>query len=210
MFFSITADWVSLLVVGFATLFLIGELLVNARGVFAILGLGFITIYFSSFLDLNMFFIMILIYLFGLMLIMIDGKILNDGTLAVIGLVCMLVSVGFAAPNWVAGLYAVIGLFIGAFASLGFLKVFKKRQMWTKITLFDQLSEEAGYSSLNQSYRELVGKTGKTITDMRPSGTVLIEDIEYSAVTQGKWITKDTDITVVQVDGTRILVKEVN
>ncbi|WP_066192949.1 MULTISPECIES: NfeD family protein [Gracilibacillus] len=206
--FAITADWMSLVVVGFATLFLIGELLVNAKGIFAVLGFGFITVYFSSFLDISMFFMMIVIYLFGLMLIIIDGKVLNDGTLAVIGLVCMMVSVGFAAPNWTAGLYAIIGIFVGVPASFGFLKVFKKRQMWTKITLFDQLSDDAGYSSINQSYKELVGKTGETLTDMRPSGTVRIDDKEYSAVTQGKWLTKETEVKVVQVDGTRILVKE--
>ncbi|MGN8645494.1 NfeD family protein [Gracilibacillus sp. HCP3S3_G5_1] len=206
--FTITADWMSFVIVALATLFLIGELLVNAKGIFSILGIGFITIYFASFLDPGMFFIMIIIYFFGLMLMIIDGKVLNDGTLAVIGLVCMIVSVGFAAPNWVAGLYAVIGVFIGGMSSFGFLKVFKKRQMWTKITLFDQLTEEAGYSSLNQSYKELIGRTGVTTTDMRPIGTVLIDNKEYSAITEGKWITKDTDVEVVDVDGTRILVKD--
>ncbi len=150
---------------------------------------------------------MIAIYLIGMLFIVIDGKILNDGTLAVIGLVCMVISVGMTAPNWVAGLYAVLGVFIGGAASLLFLKVFKKRKMWTKITLYDQLTDEAGYSSVNQSYKLLVGKEGKAITDMRPTGTIRIGENDYSAVTQGKWLEKDTRIVVVSVDGTRILVK---
>ncbi|MGP4042427.1 NfeD family protein [Gracilibacillus sp. D59] len=206
--FTLTADWMSFVIVALATLFLIGELLVNAKGVFSILGFGFITIYFSSFLDPGMFFVMIIIYFFGLMLMVIDGKVLNDGTLAVIGLVCMIVSVGFTAPNWVAGSYAVLGVFIGGFSSFGFLKVFKKRQMWSKITLFDQLTDEAGYSSINQSYKELVGKTGLTTTDMRPIGTVLIDEKEYSAITQGKWLKKNTEVEIADVDGTKILVKD--
>ncbi|SFL81813.1 NfeD-like C-terminal, partner-binding [Gracilibacillus orientalis] len=206
--FPITADWMSFVIVALATLFLIGELLVSTKGIFSILGLGFITIYFASFLDPGMFFVMIIIYFFGLILMIIDGKILNDGTLAVIGLVCMFVSVGFTAPNMVAGLYAVIGVFIGGISSFAFLKVFKKRQMWTKITLFDQLTEEAGYSSINQSYKELVGKRGITTTDMRPIGTVMIGDEEYSAITQGKWVAKDTEVEVMDVDGTKILVKD--
>ncbi|WP_369403368.1 nodulation protein NfeD [Gracilibacillus boraciitolerans] len=159
--FTITADWMSFVIVGFATLFLIGgELLVNAKGIFSILGIGFITIYFSSFLEPGMFFIMIIIYFVGILLMIIDGKIINDGTLAIIGLVCMIASVGFAAPNWTAGLYAVIGILLGAMASFVFLKVFKKRQMWTKMTLFDQLTDDAGYSSINQTYKELLGKQG--------------------------------------------------
>ncbi len=207
--FTITADWMSFVIVGLATLFLVGELLVNAKGIFSILGIGFITIYFSSFLEPGMFVIMIIIYFVGIMLMIIDGKIVNDGTLAVIGLVCMIASVGFAAPNWTAGLYAVIGVLIGGVMSFAFLKVFKKRQMWTKITLFDQLTDEAGYSSINQSHKELVGKTGKTTTDMRPIGTVLIDDREYSAITQGKWIERNTEIKITEVDGTRILVQEI-
>ncbi len=155
-----------------------------------------------------MFFIMIIIYFVGIMLMIIDGKIVNDGTLAIIGLVCMIASVGFAAPNWIAGSYAVIGVLIGGMVSFSFLKVFKKRQMWTKITLFDQLTDEAGYSSINQSYKELIGKVGITTTDMRPIGTIQIEGNEYSAITQGKWIEKDTEVKIAQVDGTRILVQE--
>ncbi|UOQ47436.1 nodulation protein NfeD [Gracilibacillus caseinilyticus] len=206
--FTLSADWMSFVVVGLATLFLIGELLVNAKGIFSLLGIGFISIYFASYLDPAMFFVMLVIYFVGIIFILIDGKVLNDGTLAVIGLVCMIVSVGFTAPNWISGLYAVIGVFIGGIASFGFLKVFPKRKMWTKITLFDQLTEEAGYSSMNSTHQSLVGKQGLTTTDMRPIGTILIEDTEYSAISQGKWISKQTEVEVVKVDGTKILVQE--
>ncbi|KAB8128428.1 nodulation protein NfeD [Gracilibacillus oryzae] len=208
--FSMETEWISLLVVGFATLFLIGEILVNAKGIFSLLGLGFITVYFSSLLDTGMFFIMIIIYFVGILLIVIDGKIMNDGTLAVIGAALMIISVGFASPNWLAGAYAVLGVFVGGLSSLLFLKVFKKRKMWTKITLFDQLTEEAGYSSINSSYKSLKGKKGVTVTDMRPIGTIKVEDKEYSAITQGKWLERDTEIIIESVDGTRILVKELD
>ena len=208
--FTLTADWMSMVIVGFATLFLIGEILVNARGLFALLGIGFITIYFSSFLDTGMFFIMILLYIIGILFIVVDGKLLYDGTLSVIGLAMMILSVALAAPGWVAGLYAAIGIFLGGMMSFTFLKVFKKRNMWQKITLFDKLTEEAGYSSINQEYKELVGKIGITLTDMRPIGTVRIDDKDYSALTQGKWLVKNTKVVVEQVDGTKIQVKEID
>lgn len=208
--FTLTADWMSMVIVGFATLFLIGEILVNARGLFALLGVGFITIYFSSFLDTGMFFIMILLYIIGILFIVVDGKLLNDGTLSIIGLAMMILSVALAAPSWVAGLYAAIGIFLGGMMSFTFLKVFKKRNMWQKITLFDKLTEEAGYSSINQEYKELVGKIGITLTDMRPIGTVRIDDKDYSALTQGKWLVKNTKVVVEQVDGTKIQVKEID
>ncbi|RCW65356.1 NfeD family protein [Saliterribacillus persicus] len=205
---ELTADWMSFFIVGLGTMFLIGEVLVNAKGIFSILGLSFITVYFASYLDPSMFFIMMMIYIIGLMLIIIDGKILNDGTLAVIGAIAMIISVGFSSPNWVAGLYAVLGVAIGGFSALLFLKVFKKRQMWTKIALFDQLTEDRGYSSMNQGYKNLIGKEGKTITPMRPIGTIEIDGKGYSAISEGRWMEKDKPVVVTQVDGTRILVEE--
>src|SRR5699024_5275806 len=93
------------------------------------------------------------------------------------------------APNLYAGLYAIIGLIIGAGASFIFLKIFKPRNMWGKIALKDRLTDEAGYSTVNQEHLGLVGKKGMTLTDLRPVGTIRIEEVE-------------------SVDGTIILVKE--
>ncbi|MFG6114317.1 NfeD family protein [Halobacillus sp. MO56] len=199
-------DWVSFLITFFGTLFLVGELLVNARGLFGILGLGFITVFFYSFLSPSMFILMMLIYLIGLILIIIDGKLINDGTLATIGAVCMIIAVGFSSPNWVAGLYGVIGVILGGASSLFFLKAFKRRDMWSKITLIDQLSTEAGYNTMNETYKSLLNEVGVAQTDMRPVGTVQINGKDYSAVTNGQWISRGATIIVESVDGTKILV----
>ncbi|WP_425501843.1 NfeD family protein [Paraliobacillus salinarum] len=206
MFLDIS--WISFVIVGLGTLFLVGELLVNMRGLSAILGFGFISIYFLNYLEPNMFFIMLIIYLTGILLIIIDGKLINDGTLATIGVICMVLSVGLSSPNWTAGLFAVSGVFVGGVSSLFFLKVFKKRKMWGKLALLDQLTEEKGYSTMNRSYKALVGETGNTLTDMRPVGTIRVKDTDYSAVSNGQWIEKGTPIIVKQVDGTRILVEK--
>src|SRR5690625_1051356 len=86
-----TLNWIGLIITGLGTLFLIGEILVNMRGVFAILGVGFIIVYFSAYLEPGSFILMLIIYFVGLLLIIIDGKVLNDGTLAILGLVGMLI-----------------------------------------------------------------------------------------------------------------------
>ncbi|WP_318036077.1 NfeD family protein [Halobacillus salinarum] len=200
-------DWVVLFITLLGTMFLLGELLVNMRGVFALVGLGFITVYFSSYLAPHMMIIMMLLYFLGLVMIIIDGKLLNDGTLSLIGIVLMLVAVGLSSPNWVAGLYSIIGVILGAAASLLFLKVFKHREMWSKLALMDALTSEMGYNSMKESYAALMDKQGIALTDMRPVGTIRIEDDEYSAVSNGQWIAKGDEIKVVSVDGTKILVK---
>ncbi|WP_226583068.1 NfeD family protein [Halobacillus litoralis] len=201
-------DWIALFITFLGTLFLIGELLVNMRGAFAIVGFGFITVYFSGYLAADMFVIMMLVYFLGMILMIIDGKLLNDGTLATIGGAAMVIAVGFSAPNWIAGLYSVIGVILGGAASLLFLKVFKRRKMWTQMALNDQLTSEMGYNSMKETYQELVGRQGKAETDMRPVGTVVIDGDDYSAISNGQWISQGDEIVVVSVDGTKILVKK--
>src|SRR5690625_1161100 len=178
------------------------------RGVFALLGIGFISVYFTIYQNTNSLLLMLIIYFIGLLLIIIDGMIINDGTLAILGVVSMLTSVALAADNFASGLYAVIGVLIGGGSAFTFPKVFPSRDLWSKITLRDRLTEEDGYSTMNQEYAELVGKTGKTLTDLRPIGTIEIDGQEYSAISNAQWIYKGSLVKVIKVDGTRILVSQ--
>src|SRR5690625_1801969 len=202
-------SWVAFLLTGFGTLFLIGEVLVNMRGIFGILGIGFIVIYFSAYLEPGTIILMLIIYFVGLLLIIIDGKFVNDGTLATLGLVSMLTAVALAADDFTTGLYAVIGLLLGGAGSFLFLKVFRRRNMWGKLALTDRLTAEAGYSSMNKEYQSLVGQEGITLNVLRPVGTIRINNKDYSAVSNAQWISQNTPVRVVQVDGTRILVTEI-
>lgn len=61
---------------------------------------------------------------------------------------------------------------------------------------------------MNEAYQALVGKEGETVTDLRPVGTVRIDNSEYSAISNAQFIKKGTKVEVEQVDGTRILVKQ--
>ncbi|RLL48066.1 nodulation protein NfeD [Oceanobacillus piezotolerans] len=199
--------WIGLIITSLGTLFLIGEVLVNARGVFALLGIGFMSVYFGAYVETDSFIIMLILYFIGLFLIILDGKVINDGTFATIGFVIMLIAVAIAAPDFTSGLYSVLGVLIGTGASFIFPKVFKKRQMWTKLALKDQLTSEAGYNSMNMEYGKLLNKKGRTLTDLRPVGTIRIDGKDYSAISNGQWIQKNTIVSVVQVDGTKILVE---
>lgn len=202
-------DWFALVLVGIGTMLLLGEILVNTRGIFAILGIISITSYFYFYLpDFSNFIMMFIIYFIGLLLIIIDGKLISDGTLAMLGIVAIFISVAITAPNFTAGLYAVIGVIIGTGLSFVFMKFLPRRPMWSKIALKDRLTKEEGYSSLSEEYAELLHEKGETVTDLRPVGTVLINDKEYSVVSNGQWIKKGTKVIVIEVDGTKILVKE--
>src|SRR5699024_18631 len=156
------------------------------------LGIFLITTFFyTNIPDPNMIIIMFIIYIIGLILIVIDGKVLNDGTLTVLGIGSMIASVSITAPNLTSGIYSVIGIIVGALLSLAFLKIFKTRKMWEKIALKEQITTEAGYTTLTEEYKNLISQNGINLTNMKPTGTVKINEKEYSAVSTGNLIKKD-------------------
>ncbi|TLS36295.1 NfeD family protein [Pseudalkalibacillus caeni] len=202
----LTIPAVGFLVVLLGILFLIGEILVKARGLFGLLGIAIMGAYFSYHLTEDNFFWLILLFIGGLLLIILDGKVINDGTFGAIGAVLMILSVAVPSPSFTYGMMATMGFIIGFACSFLFLKVFPKRSMWDKVTLKDRLTGELGYNSLNQEYKELLGKKGVAETPFRPIGTICIDGKQYSAITTGKWLNKGETVIVEQVDGTKILV----
>ncbi|SET63105.1 NfeD-like C-terminal, partner-binding [Salinibacillus kushneri] len=204
MFLSSSFAALMLTFLGF--MLLMGEMFVKLRGVSGVLGFGFILLYFQAHLESINILLVAFMFILAIMLIIIDGNITNDGTLSVIAILMMIMIVGLIPSNWVTGGYGITGLILGTCCSFLFLKVFPSRNMWDKITLFDRLTDEAGYNVMNESYEKLIGKKGKTVTELRPAGTIRIGEEEYSAVSDGKWIDRQTRIVVTHVDGTKIMV----
>jgi membrane-bound ClpP family serine protease len=200
---------VGFLILFLATFFIVGEMLVKARGLFGLLGLSLVTTYFVVHIaDENIIWILLL-YIGGLLLVFIDGKFINDGTVSVIGLILMVSAVVIPAPTIIYGILSAFGLIIGATLSPFLLKVFPGRKLWTKLALKDRLTSEQGYNSVNSTYQSIVGKRGKTLTTFRPVGTIEIEGVHYSAVSDGSWVDSGVEILVVKVDGTKILIQKV-
>ena len=66
----------------------------------------------------------------------------------------------------------------------------------------------AGVSTLD--FSPLLGKSGKTVTSLRPSGTIVIDGTRYSAVSRGKMLDNNMEITVVRIDGNSIVVDNIS
>lgn len=74
------------------------------------------------------------------------------------------------------------------------------------IVLKDRIEAEAVKPSTG-SLEELIGKTGVAVTPLRPVGIALIDGKRYSVETQATFAEKNSKITVLSVDGTKITVK---
>ncbi|MDG5788764.1 NfeD family protein [Evansella sp. AB-P1] len=197
---------IGFIVVFLATLFIFGELMVRAKGLFGILGVVIMAMYFSYHLTASAGLWIVLLYAIGLVLIIFDGKVTGDGSIALVGLLLMILGLALPAPGIIYGVLVAMALIIAAPASYLFTKVFPPRNMWSKMTLKEKLSSDLGYNSMNEEYKDLVGKTGKTLTPFRPTGTVEIEGRPYSATTDNLWLEGNKTVKVIAVDGTRIVV----
>jgi membrane-bound ClpP family serine protease len=197
---------IGFLVVFIATLFIFGEVMVKAKGLFAVIGIVIMTLYFSYHLQTGDSFWVVILYVAGLALIIFDGKVTTDGTIAGVGVLLMIFGLALPAPSFTYGLLVAMAFVAAAPTSYLFTKVFPSRTMWEKVLLKDRLTSEEGYSTMNESYKELIGKEGKTKTPFRPTGTVEIEGKYYSATTDNFWLGEASRVKVVQADGTRILV----
>ena len=75
------------------------------------------------------------------------------------------------------------------------------------VTLRTSLEAKSGARSQPPEWTALVGTTGKAATDLHPAGTALLNNKRYDVVSRGDFIQKGSAVSVVSVEGNRIVVK---
>ena len=88
-------------------------------------------------------------------------------------------------------------------------KFLPKSVSWNTLILSDNIVTTSGYSS-DPDFAEIIGMNGKSLTDLRPSGTAVINNKRYDVVTAGEFIVHGSEIKVLKVDGAKIVVEEIN
>jgi len=161
----------------------------------------------------------VLIILAGIALIIVEIAVIPGFGIAGIG--------GIALILW--GLYALllpdtpVGPEIEAMAMWGFIigiiggliglvllfKLMTKTAFWQKLTAPGVEGAEAGYSS-SVGWETLVGLVGKTLSDLRPSGWITVDDQRVFVVSEGDFIEKNCKVKILSVDGNRVVVKKLN
>jgi len=100
------------------------------------------------------------------------------------------------------------GSFILSGIAIFFLaKTLPKTAIWNKLILSKGIKAKSGYTS-SKEFDHLVGLNGEALTDLRPSGTAIFEGKRFDVVTQGDYIVKDSKVEVMEVEGSKIVVKK--
>lgn len=130
-----------------------------------------------------------------------------SGICGVLCLIAVCVMQFLTAKPLVATLVTIVlGLILLVMVIL-FMRSMKNGMLFrSPIVLKDQI--ESGAVNLSDTTPEtLIGKTGVALTPLRPSGIALIDGRRYSVETQATFTEKDTEITVIAVDGPKITVR---
>jgi len=105
---------------------------------------------------------------------------------------------------------ALDGLTIGILGGIiGLVLLFRlmiKTKFWTKLTSPGVESKKAGYT-ISMGLEDCVGKLGETVTDLRPSGWINVENQKIFVVTEGEFVEKDQPVRILSVDGNRVVVR---
>ena len=150
----------------------------------------------------------LLLFIIGLIFIILEFFV-PGGIIGSIGLIAVIGSLFMAADNnTLIAVSLLIAVMVSLTVSILLVKVFNKNmKFFKKMVLRDATTTEEGYVS-NVNRVELLGKIGTALTPLRPAGIAYIDDERVDVVTEGSFIDQDSDVIVVKVEGSRIVVRE--
>lgn len=187
------------------------ELLFFSSGLLALAGvagfglyyLGFYLAGFASFGDL-------VVLGLGLVLLILELVVPSFGILSVLGAICLFGGVMMASSDPKEAVYMlVIALLVAIVVVIAAIRTFKHRGVWNRFILKEQLTTSKGFTS-NPDRSYLIGMSGEAISPLRPAGTAMIQGERVDVVTKGSFISANQSIVVVEVEGVRVVVKEVD
>jgi len=158
-----------------------------------------------------MIFYAILLLILGVVLTILEIFLPTGGVLGFLAATAMIAALylafGISTNTGLAFLTATI-IFVPVVIGLG-LKYFPRTPIGRRLILnpVQESDGQRGKAGISEDdYSPLLGKKGKTVTQLRPSGIVEIEGERYSVATQGELIDSGSDIMVIKVEGNNIVV----
>lgn len=101
---------------------------------------------------------------------------------------------------------AVFGVFVVFYLSTR--TPTNNKNLLDDLILNEKQKNSSGYTS-NEDKSKFLGAIGVCSTDLRPSGTIIVEGEPLDVVTEGNFVKHGDIVKVINVDGSRILVRQI-
>jgi membrane-bound serine protease (ClpP class) len=129
----------------------------------------------------------------------------------VAGLGMSLVGAGATTSVIIGALGRVaISILLALAGWLALLRVLPRLPFGQRFVLEADLRTEQGYASAPDRDRSWLGRTGTTLSPLRPAGIAEIEGTRIDVVSEGSFVEARAVIEVTRVDGNRIVVRELH
>lgn len=164
----------------------------------------------------------ILVFLLGIILLALELFVIPGfGIAGILGLVCFFGGLLLALLNnadfdffWVStdsitdGLLVILGGLLGAvLLSLYLMRRIGRRGLFYRVALHAEQNIEDGYVAVSGRLATMVGREGRAVTVMRPSGKVRIDGEDYDAISyHNTYLDEGTPIKVVKVENMQLYV----
>ncbi|MGY4690355.1 NfeD family protein [Salibacterium sp. K-3] len=146
----------------------------------------------------------------GLVLLAVELFIPGFGIFGLLGAAAFIGSLFFASYSTLnIAVSIVIALLLSVVTVIILFSVLKKRGPAKRFVLEDSVAADEGFIS-NESRLELIGSTGKSLTPLRPSGSILLGEERLDVVSEGGYIEKGQKVKIVEAAGSRIVVREIS
>lgn len=140
----------------------------------------------------------------GLVAIFLEMFVPAFGIVGIAGFGCLVAAVVLAYVH----LGATVGtIHLAAVLVLAPALIFLGLKVFPRTFFGKWLIHREDLTTPDGRHADIAGREGRTLTDLRPSGTALVDGRRLSVVTGGEFIGKDEPVTVVSVEGSRIVVR---
>lgn len=205
----ITNPYASVFLLSLGIIALVGEALIPGFGVSGTIGVASLALFFSGYLIQGYAGMgLVVLFLAGLLLIAIEIFVIPGfGFTGVTGIAAIFASLFFIFPDSsMAWTILAAVLVFSAIGTILLIKLFGTSYFWRRISLGESLTTETGYVS-SKNYKDLVGKTGRTVSTLRPAGIADFDGERIDVVSEGGYIEAETTVIVIKVEGRRVIVK---
>lgn len=185
------------------------EVITPGFGLGGFLGiLGFSLFFGGAYLEGNGSMLSIGIFILGIVLLLIEVMIPGFGVFGIAGIGAIFGSIVMVTDSLAqAAVYTVVALGISFGAIYIFMKKVGLKKMENTVFLASKLDKEAGFQTSKEK-TELMGLMGITKSYMRPSGKIELDGLVYDAITEGEFIEVGKTVTVIRVEGSKIIVRQ--
>lgn len=176
---------------------------------YGVISLASISVYMGLNTIKNGINVMALILFVGSIFLIISEMFVPGGIMGILGTISLLSAVVLINKNTQLITFIIL-ISVLAFVLLYLVNVYvfkKKLLLLNRLVLEDSISTEKGYVA-KESQFSLLGESLVTLTDLRPAGIAIFNNIKYDVVSEGDFIEKNSQVIVTHVEGMRIVVRK--